>query len=346
MLWRARRYPKRPHLTRPHLPPHPNEAVNPTKRTPRAPLPSATADVGLPNPLSSTLPLTDMNTLPRRLSLPALLLAVLVASPITLLGCDATDSGASSSTLAVDEAPSITYGELDGEDHPGVLLLLMEVNGSPAWRCSGTLLSPTVVLTAGHCTHGATGGRAFTESDVEAGLGVTNSYPFAGQNAVEFAALFTHPDYDNDAFYLRDVGIVTLSEAVVLPDGSDYGVLPGQDALDALRPGAHTTFTAVGYGHQRINPVFSESLRTRMRAEPRLVQINVPGFTGSHSLLLSNNASTGGTCFGDSGGPNFLGASNVVAGVTSFGINGNCAGTGGVFRMDRADVLAFVSAYL
>jgi secreted trypsin-like serine protease len=75
----------------------------------------------------------------------------------------------------------------------------------------------------------------------------------------------------------------------------------------------------------------------------------VPGFTGDFSLLLSNNAHTGGTCFGDSGGPNFLGDSadsNVVAGVTSFGLNGNCAGTGGVFRIDRQDVLDFVNGYL
>jgi secreted trypsin-like serine protease len=52
------------------------------------------------------------------------------------------------------------------------------------------------------------------------------------------------------------------------------------------------------------------------------------------------------TCFGDSGGPNFLGASNVVAGVTSFGLNNACGGTGGVFRLDRRDVLDFVNAYL
>ena len=78
--------------------------------------------------------------------------------------------------------------------------------------------------------------------------------------------------------------------------------------------------------------MFVEAERVRMVAHPKLNQINTPGFTGDFSLLLSNNHSTGGTCFGDSGGPNFLGDSNVVAGVTSFGINGNCAGTGGVFR--------------
>jgi secreted trypsin-like serine protease len=82
-----------------------------------------------------------------------------------------------------------------------------------------------------------------------------------------------------------------------------------------------------------------------MYAEPHLVQINT-GFTGSFSLMLSNNAATGGTCFGDSGGPNYLGTGSVIAGVTSFGLNGNCAGTGGVFRLDRADVLAFVNQFL
>jgi len=50
----------------------------------------------------------------------------------------------------------------------------------------------------------------------------------------------------------------------------------------------------------------------------------------------------GGTCFGDSGGPNFIGKSNVVGGVTSFGMNGNCAGTGGVYRVDRSDDLGWL----
>jgi secreted trypsin-like serine protease len=89
--------------------------------------------------------------------------------------------------------------------------------------------------------------------------------------------------------------------------------------------------------------VFVEAERVRMVATPHLIQINAPGFTGDFSLLLSNNASTGGTCFGDSGGPNFIGDTNVIAGVTSFGINGNCAGTGGVYRIDRADDLDFIN---
>jgi secreted trypsin-like serine protease len=82
-----------------------------------------------------------------------------------------------------------------------------------------------------------------------------------------------------------------------------------------------------------------------MVSYPKLVQINT-GFTGDGSLLLSNNANTGGTCFGDSGGPNFLGDTNVLVGVTSFGLNSTCAGTGGVYRIDRADDLEFIQSFL
>ena len=71
------------------------------------------------------------------------------------------------------------------------------------------------------------------------------------------------------------------------------------------------------------------NVKIRMVAYPNLIRINTPGLTGDFSLLLYNNAHTGGTCFGDSGGPNFLGSSNIVAGITSFGMNSTCGGTGG-----------------
>ena len=253
--------------------------------------------------------------------------------------------------VAVIPAAAITDGELDGEDHPHVVLLLMDVGGEPAYRCSATMLSPTVVLTAGHCTSnfpGApfTGMRIFTESDVDNG---NNTYPDAGsENSIEAASWAAHPLYETGPFFLHDVGIVILEEPGLV--GLDvYGKLPEVGQLDALktkRGKQDTGFTAVGYGLQQINPVFVSADRVRMIATPTLIQINVPGFTGDFSLLLSNNHSTGGTCFGDSGGPNFYSDTNIVAGVTSFGLNGNCAGTGGVFRMDRQNVLDFVNDYM
>ncbi|MBI4670506.1 MAG: trypsin-like serine protease [Chloroflexi bacterium] len=251
---------------------------------------------------------------------------------------------------------AVTDGVLDGEGHPYVVLLLMEVGGQPAFRCSGTLLSATVLLTAGHCTNNFpgspyTGMRVFTESDVQAGIGTTNNYPLAGPNSIEAVAWAAHPLYETAPFFVHDVGVVILQEpGFVL---SEYGTLPTVNQFDAFKTKRglqDVSFTAVGYGLQESFPDAASwkehNSRTRYVAYPRLLQINVPGFTGDFSMLLSNNHNTGGTCFGDSGGPNFLGDSRVVAGITSFGINGNCAGTGGVFRTDRQDVLDFINSYL
>src|SRR5262249_7983524 len=259
-------------------------------------------------------------------------------------------------------ALAITDGKLDGNAHPAVVLLLMEVGGEPAFRCSGTLLSSTLLFTAGHCTSNSpdspyTGMRVFTESDVQAGIGTTNNYPFSGPNSVEAAAWHSHPLYETAPFFLHDVGVVILKPPGVILPQSQYGVLPSVNQFDALKTQRglrDVTFTAVGYGLQESFPdqasFLENNSRTRYSATPQLLQINVPGFTGNFSMLLSNNAHTGGTCFGDSGGPNFYGSgrteTKIVAGVTSFGLNGNCAGTGGVFRMDRQGVLDFVHTYL
>ena len=107
------------------------------------------------------------------------------------------------------------------------------------------------------------------------------------------------------------------------------------------------TFTAVGYGLQLSSPVDDRVVRAlnRMFATPHLLQINAPGQTGDYSLLLSNNQATGGTCFGDSGGPDFIGSTSVIGGVTSFGLNGNCGGTGGVYRLDTADDLDWLASF-
>ena len=254
-------------------------------------------------------------------------------------------------------ASAITDGELDGEDHPHVVLLLMDVGFEPTYRCSGTLLSPTVLLTAGHCTSNYpdepyTGMRVFTESDVENG---DNIYPYCkevDQNCIEAKSWAAHPLYEgDDPFYMHDVGVVILSEPFEL---DEYGALPEVDQFDDLvMPSGKldkTTFTSVGYGRQAIFTDEDQwelaSERIRMVAHPFLLQLNVPGITGDYSLLLSNNHSSGGTCFGDSGGPNFLGDTNIIAGVTSFGMNANCAGTGGDFRMDRQNVQDFVNPFL
>ncbi len=245
--------------------------------------------------------------------------------------------------LGIGNAAAISDGDLDGNGHPYVgLMVASDAAGNPMWRCSGTLLSATLFLTAGHCTEApAAHIEIWFAADVQSGV-PANGYPFKGDVG---GTPHTHPSYTPAAFFLFDLGVVVLDNPMKM---KKYGALPQQDVLDSLatqRGLQDVGFTAVGYGLQEINPVHVEQLKIRMVAYPHLIQINT-GFTGDGSLLLSNNHSTGGTCFGDSGGPNFIDKSNVVGGVTSFGINGNCAGTGGVYRVDRADDLNWLhSAY-
>src|SRR5213592_4549383 len=161
-----------------------------------------------------------------------------------LLGCDRAVTN-----LPASDRPSfVTYGSLDGNSHPAVVLIVMDIAGEPAFRCSGTLIAPKVVLTAGHCAGEPgefSGMRVFTESDVENG---NNNYPFAGPNSVEAVAWAAHPQFTEAQFFLHDVGVVVLqSPGVMLKKGS-YGALPAEDELESLQPRASTVFTSVGYG--------------------------------------------------------------------------------------------------
>lgn len=245
----------------------------------------------------------------------------------------------------VGMAAAITDGDPDGEGHPFVGLLIFDVDGEPGWRCSGTLIAPDVVLTAGHCTDGATGGRIWFESNLQGHPEL--GYPTGGPTSIEFTEIATHPQFHEGSFVLHDVGLVRLATPV---DRGGFGTLPTAGQFDGIKTGKKTTFTAVGYGLQAAFPDATDwkesRLRTRMVAKPWLIMADVPGFTGPFSFLLSNNHSSGGTCFGDSGGPNFLGNSNLVAAVTSYGINSTCAGTGGVFRLDKQDVLDFIYGFM
>lgn len=240
-------------------------------------------------------------------------------------------------------ADAITNGTPDSNnDYPFVgLMIAQDRDGNPMWRCSGTLISPTLYLTAGHCTDGAANVEIWFDGDLQSDT-EAEGYPYRGDVS---GKPHTHPGYDPNAFYRYDLGVVVLSKPVTL---SQYGALPGLDSLDTLKPGQSTRFTAVGYGLQKSFPDAaawkSQADKVRMISNPYLLQIN-GGIAEDFSLLLSNNAFSGGTCSGDSGGPNFVGSTNIVGGVTSFGMNSTCAGTGGVYRVDRADDLDWLASF-
>ena len=245
-------------------------------------------------------------------------------------------------------AAAVTFGELDGENHPYVGLMVFDVDGTPSHRCTGTLLSPTVILTAGHCTFGTSSGRVWFDADVGAGR-PGNGYPFAGGTGIEFAEIYTHPDYNDGAFYLFDIGIAILSEPVSL---DTYGILADIGTLDGLKTERglqQQSFTVVGYGLQGVKPTLQADL-VRYRGTVNLIDVSgTAGIPAGTSVLLTNNPgkkATGGTCFGDSGGPTFWGDSNVVVAVTSFGLNQNCKGLGGGYRVDQTDDQDWINSFL
>jgi hypothetical protein len=270
-------------------------------------------------------------------------------------------------TLAiVSPAAAITNGSPDGDDHPYVGLLVFDFEpGAPGWRCSGTLISPTVVLTAGHCTDGAVAARIWMAEDVTYDAVPFPLYPYggAGSGAVE-GTPYTNPLYRSDenpygggnglpAFSYRDTGIVVLDEPIAL---STYGQLPSAGLVDTLKNKTPVDF--VGYGVKYQEQIKGKDLpqpppyyrwtgpRTRYYAPSELVSGNFVHSAEYMRLALNPGGGSGGTCFGDSGGPDLLGGTSTVLSVNSYVTNINCGGVGYSARVDIPEVLDWIEGFL
>jgi hypothetical protein len=256
-------------------------------------------------------------------------------------------------------AGAITGNYVEDTQHPFVgLVTFYDETGEYSHRCSGSLLTPTVFLTAGHCTDGATTARVYFQQDAganydpETEVDPVTGYPETcaeGTLGVTCATSDELYNYGFDEFAgfpnTRDAGLVILDQPIALPE---YGALAEPGSLDRLatrRGQQEVTFTISGYGLSRTNPVFVESYRERLMAKTKLVNLR-SALNGGFNLQLSANAGggRGGTCFGDSGGPVFYGGfqSNTIVGVTSFGLNQNCRGVDFAYRTDTAAVFQWI----
>jgi V8-like Glu-specific endopeptidase len=252
-------------------------------------------------------------------------------------------------TLA-SPAAAITNGHPDGSKHPYVGLVVFYVWNSThqleaQWRCSGSLISSTVFVTAGHCTFGADSARIWFTPDYLP-YDPAHGYPYYGYNAS--GTPITMPGYRSEplpglpGFDYHDVGVVILDQPYQL---ISYAQLPSKGLVDTLP--MKTEVTVVGYGVQqkaRISgPPYDRWYgRTRMFAPSQIIQSN--DVLSSEYVKLTENPGQGkgGTCFGDSGGPVLYKGSTILA-VTSFGSNSNCAGVGYYNRIDTNDALAFIN---
>lgn len=231
---------------------------------------------------------------------------------------------------------AITYGEPDGDDHPEVgALLAPQAYSDGTWAaCSGTLISPTVFLTAAHCD-------LDVDDDVVAVTFDSSYDPDSGTTYL--GTWHADPKYtwaQNDP---HDIAVVVFDLPV---PGITPAQLPEAGSLDDLKLG--TRFTSVGYGGQSVTidhgPIFNYA-DIRYVATGGLLALNRSWLRISMNPALGD----GGTCYGDSGGPNFLGAgateTNIVAGTTITG-DSMCRATNVDYRMDTPSARAFLEDYV
>jgi len=252
-------------------------------------------------------------------------------------------------------AHAITWGQPDGGEHPNVGTLLFVQNGVGYFSCTGTMISPKVMLTAGHCVEesGNINDVTYVRFDEDAMSGFGNYGSLQQWFDAEWMAVETvipHPMYDDFAEfpYTYDIGVVILEDPYYPANG--FGTIPELGFLETLRGKDRRHFVSVGYGLQGYLPPTYQDDYMRYKGNVRLLEVNsMLSGGGSMSARFSNNPGIGGgTCYGDSGGPTFYKDTNIVVSVTSFGWakNGFCTGNDFNFRTDIPAAQDFLNSVL
>ncbi len=251
-------------------------------------------------------------------------------------------------TFTAGPAGAITFGKPDGNLHPEVGALLADFDAeSPGLDvlCSGTLIASRVFLTASHCT-------AYLESQgTEPDQVYVTFRPSWDEDSTSRTGALPGT-YHTNPLYASGGQSNTFDIATVVLDRSP-GVTPARlpavgllSRLKARHEIRSETFTAVGYGTVREtkttgpNAFFFDAIRRYALQHYLSLQ--------QAWLLLSENISTGsgGTCYGDSGGPHFLGgkASNLLVAVTVTG-DAVCRATDKDYRLDTAWARDFLEQF-
>jgi hypothetical protein len=266
--------------------------------------------------------------------------------------------------VAPAPAGAVTGGTPDGNGHPNVGLIAFYDQAGDRYRCSATLVSPTVLLTAAHCTDGTMGDTIVTftsdvastaPSGIPGGATSTTGYQYTGPfpdgrgRTWYPGTAYTHPEYSGftDLDNWNDVGVVVLDTPVA-------GIPPARIApvgyLDQFAQPRlnHETFTLVGYGTEVRKP--EEGPRKPTPETYPLIRrvTDVVGQKLTEQILQVNGNPNdtrggGGSCFGDSGGPTFK--NGYVITVTSYGYTANCRYLDGLQRVDIAGVQEWLATF-
>jgi secreted trypsin-like serine protease len=241
--------------------------------------------------------------------------------------------------LAATQAQAITFGQADGSKHPEVGALVdYDSHGTAYAFCTGTLISPTVMLTAAHCNPGVSAVKVTFESKVQ-------------NAAVMYVGRYiANPDYGREQSDPHDIAVIVFDQPIT---GIVPARLPSAGLFDTLKSngmlnGSH--YTAVGYGGQERN--FDDKGKPVIAYEDsREVAVSAFGALNNAWLRLSQNnaVGNGGTCYGDSGGPNFIGNGGgetaVIAGTTITG-DMQCVQSNVIYRLDTPAARAFLAPFV
>ncbi|MDH5566471.1 MAG: trypsin-like serine protease [Myxococcales bacterium] len=272
--------------------------------------------------------------------------------------------------MAGDSALAITNGAPDGDGHPNVGTPFFTYRGfttqGPATInyniCTGTLIAEDVLLTAGHCFIGSSGtspNNLWVSFDPDFTTQVVDSTPPAdptpNEPRVRVSGILVDPGFTNASLGVNEqnadsaVLFLDLNTVVGGPLPAP-AALPTEGMLAEMRDknGLHgQRFTAVGYGSTVIfgdgKPYFPDPFERRAAESEYLAM--TPGY-----LVLSMNPNTGdgGTCYGDSGGPNFLRLEDGTEVLAATTIQGDavCRATNVVYRLDTERARMFLGSVM
>ncbi len=230
----------------------------------------------------------------------------------------------------VKPAFAITNGELDGGQHPNVGALVSPTQYSDGtWLyCSGTLISPTVFLTAAHCDEGTSSVKVTFDPDY-----VDGDKTYTG-------TWHADPLYNQAQDDPHDIAVIVFNKPI---KGITPAALPTAGSLSDLPKDQQ--FTSVGYGAYEVTN--GPGGHQYLYNDVRMVATGTLNATNPAWLRISMNPSTGngGTCYGDSGGPNFLGTTNILAATTITG-DAVCRSTNVTYRLDTDSARNFLAQFV
>jgi hypothetical protein len=217
------------------------------------------------------------------------------------------------------------------------------------FRCSGTLIAPTVVLTAGHCTEGPAT-NVFVSFDTDLPLdplapGISSAE--RARRAAHYITGTAHPDPGwtgkLSLSKQHDQGVVVLDRPASTKWSISPAPLPPVGFLDRNQGELkNETFTLVGYGVD-IGDKKAQIVVPERRSTTSYLK-NVQDEVVVFQINDHDSKAGGGSCFGDSGGPVFFGP--YVLGDASYVNSLTCNATGSYQRDDTTYSRNFLNQFL